>query len=40
MYCINFQSKIRKTKYDLIIKLITRMDMDGKLQDEFIYIYY
>ena len=38
MYCINFQSKIRKTKYDLIIKLITRMD--GKLQDEFIYIYY
>ena len=33
-YCSNFQPKIRRTKYDLIVNLITRMD--GKSRDESI----
>ena len=33
-YCSNFQPKIRMTKYDLIVNLITRMD--GKSRDESI----
>ena len=33
-YCSNFQPKIKRTKHDLIINLITRMD--GKLRDESI----
>ena len=34
IHCSNFQLKIRRTKHDLIIKLITQMD--GKSQDESI----
>ena len=34
IYYNNFQLKIRKTKHDLIVKLITRMD--GKSRDESI----
>ena len=34
IHCSNFQLKIRMTKYDLIIKLITRMD--GKSRDKSI----
>ena len=34
IYCNNFQPKIRRAKYDLIIKLIKRMD--GKSRDESI----
>ena len=34
IHCNNFQPKIRRTKYDLIIKLITQTD--GKSQDESI----
>ena len=33
-YCSNFQPKIRRTKHDLIVNLITWMD--GKLRDESI----
>ena len=33
-YCSNFQPNIRRTKHDLIVNLITRMD--GKSRDESI----
>ena len=34
IHCTNFEQKIKRTKHDLIIKLITRMD--GKSRDESI----